>query len=101
MLTLSRAQENPLISPNPEHTRETKATYNPCVIKDNDVYHMLYRALSTKQSYFGKDLELSTIGYAKSINGVQFEERTQLIKPEHEWEFYGCEDPRVTKIDDT
>jgi predicted GH43/DUF377 family glycosyl hydrolase len=31
---------------------------------------------------------------------VRFEGRRQFIRPEYDWEHYGCEDPRVTKIGD-
>ncbi len=60
---------------------------------------MLYRALSVDQLYQGIRLKLSTVGYCFSGDGVHFKRRRQLIVPEHEWEKYGCEDPRVTKID--
>ena len=48
-------------------------------------------------------LELSTIGRAISPKSDMSSmiERHQLIVPEEPWEEYGCEDPRVTKIDDT
>lgn len=100
MLKLTRATENPLLTPNPDHDWEKIGAFNPCVIYDNGKYHLLYRALAPKQSYYGIDLELSTVGYAVSDDGINFTERKQLIAPEHDWEFYGCEDPRITKIDD-
>jgi predicted GH43/DUF377 family glycosyl hydrolase len=48
----------------------------------------------------GQELRVSTIGHAESKDGRYFEKRSQLIAPEHDWEKFGCEDPRVTKIDD-
>jgi predicted GH43/DUF377 family glycosyl hydrolase len=36
-----------------------------------------------------------------SRDRVTFTKRKQLIVPEHDWEKFGCEDPRVTKIGDT
>lgn len=41
-------------------------------------------------------LSLASVGYARSEDGRNFGERRQLIRPEHHWERYGCEDPRVT-----
>ena len=41
---------------------------------------------------------LSTIGYASSSDGIHFKNRRQFIKPEYDWEKFGCEDPRVTKM---
>lgn len=58
--------------------------------------HLLYRALSAPQIVDGKEMRLSSIGYASSEDGLNFKERRQFIKPEREWEKYGCEDPRVT-----
>jgi predicted GH43/DUF377 family glycosyl hydrolase len=43
-------------------------------------------------------LPLSTIGYALSSDGIHFRNRHQFIKPEYNWEQFGCEDPRVTKM---
>jgi predicted GH43/DUF377 family glycosyl hydrolase len=45
------------------------------------------------------ELPLSTVGYALSSDGVHFNGHRQFIKPEHDWEQFGCEDPRVTKLD--
>lgn len=95
-----RSTANPLLSPVEQNAWEAEATFNPSVIKDESgVYHMLYRALSKEVEYHGHRMMLSSIGYAKSKDGVHFSDRVQLIKPEYEWEKYGCEDPRVTKID--
>jgi predicted GH43/DUF377 family glycosyl hydrolase len=41
---------------------------------------------------------LSTIGYALSTDGIHFKNRRQFIKPEYDWEKFGCEDPRITRI---
>jgi predicted GH43/DUF377 family glycosyl hydrolase len=42
---------------------------------------------------------ISSIGYAESNDGLHFANRRQLIRPEFDWERFGCEDPRVTKLD--
>ena len=60
---------------------------------------MVYRALSNAKPYFDKEIKLSTIGYANSPDPIHFVNRKQLIEPEYDWEKYGCEDPRITKID--
>lgn len=99
-LQLERYQHNPFISPNPDNFWEAVATFNGCIIKNDGTYHLLYRALSKDQDYQGKHLQLSTIGYTTSKDGVGFTNRKQFIAPEQDWEKYGCEDPRVTKIDD-
>lgn len=95
-----RFGSNPLLSPNEKHAWEARAVFNPSVVKDDEgTYHMLYRALSDEVDYHGHRMMVSTIGYAKSEDGLNYTDRRQLIKPEYGWEKYGCEDPRVTKID--
>lgn len=101
MPSLRRSSENPILLPNKENAWESEAVFNGSVVKVGRTYHMLYRATSLPMDVAGTTLELSTIGHAKSKDGVHFGERKQLIVPEHEWEKYGCEDPRITKLDDT
>src|SRR5512146_693095 len=102
MVKTKRSHHNPLILPNKAHNWEADATFNGSIVRDNSVvYHLLYRAVSIDQLYQGQRLHLSTIGYAYSGDGVHFKRRRQLIVPEEPWELYGCEDPRITKIDDT
>lgn len=100
-LHVKRYPNNPILGPDKLHSWEAQAVFNGCPVKDRNGYHLLYRALSFKQKHKEETMELSTIGYVHSDDGFGFaEERTQLIVPEKEWEKYGCEDPRVTKIDD-
>ncbi len=99
-LTAERYENNPILIPNKDNDWEAKAVFNPSVIKDDDgLYHCLYRAISNEQNHHDHSLELSTIGYAQSRDGFDFKNRKQLVVPEHGWEKYGCEDPRVTYID--
>ena len=100
MVIVKRSEENPIVSPNNKNPWESDAAFNGCPVKDSGVFHMVYRALSAPTPYFsGITLKLSTIGYAKSYDGEHFINRTQFITPEYDWEKYGCEDPRVTKLD--
>ena len=46
-------------------------------------------------------MKLSTIGIAESGDSIHFRKRRQIITPSEVWDRYGCEDPRITKIDDT
>ena len=46
----------------------------------------------------GAELARSTVGYARSDDGIHFGARRQLIAPEHAWERFGCEDPRITRV---
>ncbi len=100
MFTLTRSDKNPILKPNPKIWWEAQATFNGCVIKDNDRFHMLYRAFSETIVIEGKKLSLSTVGYTSSPDATQFSGNRILIQPECPWEEYGVEDPRITKIDD-
>ena len=45
------------------------------------------------------ELAVSNIGIAESKDGIDFHDRKCLIAPEESWDRFGCEDPRVTKLD--
>ena len=55
--------------------------------------------MGKEQDYQSERLHLSVIGHAVSTDGKIFAENHPLIMPEERWELYGCEDPRVVKID--
>ena len=99
MAALQRINENPILAPNPENAWEAQAAFNPSVVKDQAGYHLLYRALSFPEKHNGVELSFSSIGYANSRDGIHFENKRQLIVPQYDWESYGCEDPRITKLD--
>ena len=96
-----RYVQNPIISPRPEFSWEAKATFNPAVIYEDGKFHIIYRAMSFDDT--------SVFGYASSKNGVHIDERliTPIYEPTTNFEKKlrsgnsGCEDPRITKIDDT
>lgn len=100
MSLAQRFLKNPILYPDSTRDWEAEGTFNPCVIKKEDKYYLLYRAYSSAIEIDGKKLNLSTIGKAVSDNGIKFNHREQLIKPEYEWEKYGCEDPRVIFLND-
>lgn len=103
-ITMKRYPNNPILGPDRTQPWEAQAVFNGCPVRDENGYHLLYRALAqpTTDDKTGVTFAQSTIGYAFSPNGYCFDgERRQLIAPQEPWERYGCEDPRVTKIDDT
>src|SRR3989338_8564875 len=99
MVTSKRSRDNPIFYPNKYNPWEAEAAFNGSVIKENSNYSMAYRAFSLSHLHEGKRLNLSTIGVSQSGDGIHFKKRKQLIVPENPWEKYGCEDPRVTKLD--
>lgn len=100
MVTTKRSKENPLLGPNKLNPWEAEAVFHGSPIKINGAYIMPYRALSLDQIHEGVRMKLSTIGVARSGDGVHFSKRRSLIVPSEPWDRYGCEDPRVTKIGD-
>ncbi len=104
MYITKRSDHNPYIRPNEEHHWMSYATFNwsPWHDEETHTIHALYRAM-TKPDLLAKgpSFSVSSIGYTYSKDEEHFTHHTQLIFPEHEWERYGCEDPRVTKIGDT
>jgi predicted GH43/DUF377 family glycosyl hydrolase len=98
MNEFKRSEDNPVLLPNKENEWEAEATFNGCPIIHSERIHLLYRAVSSPQKVQGVEMNLSTIGHALSTDGIHFKYRRQFIKPEEEWERFGCEDPRVTRI---
>lgn len=98
---LNRYSQNPILRPEKSHYWENFAVFNGSIVKTDDSYILLYRAMGNEETISQRTLRVSTIGKAESNNGVDFTNRTQFIKPEFHWEKYGCEDPRVTKMGDT
>ena len=109
-------KNNPIIEPREEHDWEGEGTFNPAVVEDDGLVHLLYRAI-------GRD-GISRIGYAKSKNGTHFGKRSSVpvYEPQNGFgmpqiekvcgpigynpTFYtsgggwgGAEDPRTVKID--
>lgn len=100
MIIPIRDTHNPLLQPNSGNSWESKGAFNGSLVKGEKGYYMVYRALSDVVSHQGKQLQLSTVGIAESSDGIGFSGNRQLIQPENAWEKFGCEDPRITKMDD-
>lgn len=101
MIRLKRYVRNPVITPIPEHEWEAKATLNPAAIYLDNRVHIIYRAMAKDNT--------STLGYAISKDGVTITKRYNrpIYIPRIEEEkkktaggHSGCEDPRITRIDD-
>jgi len=60
---------------------------------------MVYRAVSAPREYNGSTMQVSSIGYAQSTDGIHFTGNRLLFSPTEEWELYGCEDPRITYLE--
>jgi len=101
-LKLKKYESNPIFTANSEIDWEKSAVFNCGVIFKNDKFHMLYRAIGEYELY------ISRLGYAVSEDGILFKRSNPrdnagnplpVLYPEHEYEKYGCEDPRIMEID--
>ncbi len=111
---LQRSHKNPILMPRSKNSWESKATFNPAAFFAKGRIHLIYRAIG--------DDDISTFGYASSLDGLNFDERLdypiyaprasfegQSIKRPQTPSAYasggsgigGCEDPRVSVIDET
>lgn len=100
-MLIERSDKNPILKPKSTHSWEAEAVFNGCPVKKGDKTYLIYRALSLPHyhSVAGTKLMISDIGIAESKDGIDFHNRKRLITPEEPWERFGCEDPRVTKLE--
>lgn len=111
---LQKLEHNPILKPIIDHFWESKAVFNPAAIQDEDKVYIVYRAI-------GHD-DVSTLGLAISHDGLTISDRLKepIYIPTEPFEtgthtpyektgrytsgggcYGGCEDPRITKLDDT
>jgi predicted GH43/DUF377 family glycosyl hydrolase len=86
---------NPIIFPRQGTDWEVDGTFNPGAVAAGRVVHLLYRAVDANR--------ISRLGYARSLNGVDFNYRPEnpVLEATAAWEEFGCEDPRLTPLDGT
>ncbi len=101
MFTLTRSEHNPILSPIKEHPFEAAAAFNGCPIVQGKKMVMVYRGMSEPDMLREPHISTSVIGRAESKDGFHYEKRSILVRPDREFDYFGCEDPRVTKIGDT
>jgi predicted GH43/DUF377 family glycosyl hydrolase len=92
-----RYKGNPVLSPNPGNLWESYMVFNSAAIYLKGKIHLLYRAR-------GKKGGISRLGYASTEDGFHINERLDkpVFEPEpgNTLDCLGCEDPRLTKIED-
>ncbi len=102
MPILERSFENPVLVPESDLPWEAEGAFNGCAVREKTRTHLLYRAQSLPMLHDdGPWLSISSIGHAESDDGIHFRNHRPFITPEAEWERFGCEDPRVTRLGDT
>lgn len=95
MPSLTKYDKNPIIEPRQHNEWETNGTFNPGAFSDGTLIHLLYRAVDSNR--------VSRLGYAKTRDGKKLEDRSSkpVLTPSAPWEEFGCEDPRITRLDGT
>ncbi len=100
-VVFKRFEGNPILKPNTEFPWKAKAVYNPAAIYLDNKIHLIYRG----QAHDG----VSCLGYATSRDGLTIEEDLEapIYRPSASFELptkqgwnSGCEDPRITQVDD-
>ncbi len=97
MFNIKHNKNNPVLHPYKRNKWEEVSACNGCPIEFNKKTHLVYRAIANPDLVKAPNIFQSTIGVAV-FDGKSFSKRKQFIKPEEDWEKYGCEDPRVTKM---
>lgn len=101
-MQLLRYSGNPIISPALEVDWQAFATFNPAAVYANNIVHIVFRAQSLNGT--------SVMGYGSSMDGFFVDDlldepiyypREAFEKKKNETGNSGCEDPRITQIDDT
>jgi HAD superfamily hydrolase (TIGR01484 family) len=110
---ITRSHKNPILSPT-SYSWESEGVFNPAAIYLNGRVHVLYRAIGANG--------VSTIGYASSADGINFDERLTypVYYPRADFEldpdirskeynvdkfssgggWCGCEDPKISIVGD-
>lgn len=92
---LKRFKDNPILTPRTVNFWESQAVFNCAAINHDGKIHMLYRAIGEYEHY------ISRVGYAVSEDGINFKRFDEaVLEPSARYEIGGCEDPRITKIED-
>jgi len=100
-LKLERFRGGPILVPDQLNDWEAKAVFNPAAVVEDGKIHIVYRAMSHNNT--------SVMGYAMTENGFDIKERLSesIYVPREDFEKKlnpggnsGCEDPRITKLDD-
>ena len=108
--SLAKSQNNPIITPVMQHLWEASSVFNSAAVYEDGKVHFVYRAMGPANT--------SVLGYATSTDGESIDERSDepIYVPTEPFElpgkypsinfmsgggYGGCEDPRITKVDDT
>ena len=100
-MLIERSEHNPILKPNRDQSFEAEAVFNGCPVRKGNKIYLVYRAVSSPHYHYiaQKKLSVSEIGIANSRDGYEYKHRRRFVVPEHPWERFGCEDPRITEFE--
>jgi len=105
VMKLQRHPANPILKPDPNRTWESGAVFNcGAALGPDGRFYLLYRAIPAGYKPYpdrpGFENYVSSIGCAVSEDGVRFIRFPRpVIEPGDAYDRYGCEDPRITRLD--
>ena len=99
-MIIKRCEDNPILKPDRKKIWQMNAVFNCCPVKTKEGVTLVYRAESSDyfHTYAGRNMILSSIGLTNSKDGIKFRNGKKFIFTSEEWDRYGCEDPRITKL---
>jgi len=93
-MQLQRHPANPILTTVHDHDWENRTCFNAAVVYEEGLFHLVYRAQGTADN-------ISRLGYAVSADGIHFARLDKpVLVPENEYERWGVEDPRITRLGD-
>ena len=94
-----RYKNNPILKPDDKFG----AVFNCSAIKHRGKIHLLYRVIpkefKKKKEGGGYTNYISSICHASSKDGINFKNRKIVLKPNREYDKFGCEDPRINLVE--
>lgn len=110
-MALFKKTPHPILERQPDLPWANGVIFNPGAWYEEGTVHLLFRAIPKGYRRIslpdpdgpreGFDEYISYIGYASSRDGVRFEYRAApFIEPDADFDRFGAEDPRISRIDD-
>ena len=104
-MKLKRYKHNPILVANSNSSWESGAVFNCGAVNgENSGVYLIYRAIPkgyTKNPHGSGYIDyISSLGCATSDDGFHFTRSNKpIIEPSNEYDQFGCEDPRITKLE--
>lgn len=107
MLKLKRLSQQPILAPIRAHEWEREAVFNAGAYYENGLFYLFYRGSNNRFHLKSpvprvEEKFVSAIGLAVSRDGIHFARFDRpVFTPATEYEAWGVEDPRITRIGNT